>query len=95
MPATPLAQSSEPPDAAYCKHVVHYHLYHFIIIIYTLNHNWLMISFFDKDPKYLLNQHCQVRVDYSFAINNLHTITLVRTTFIWKSERSMDSPRVV
>ena len=37
MPATPLAQSSEPPDAAYCKHVVHYHLYHFIIIIYTLS----------------------------------------------------------
>ena len=37
MPATPLAQSSEPPDAAYCKHVVHYHLYHFIIIIYILS----------------------------------------------------------
>ena len=54
-----------------------------------------MISFFDKDPKYLLNQYCLVRVDYSFDINNLHTITLVRTTFIWKSERSMDSPRVV
>ena len=64
-------------------------------LLFTLYHNWLMISFFDKDPKYLLNQYCLVRVDYSFDINNLHTITLVRTTFIWKSERSMDSPRVV
>ena len=48
MPATPLAQSSEPPDAAYCKHVVHYHLYHFIIIIYTLSYLAHDLFFFIK-----------------------------------------------
>ena len=102
MPATPLAQSSEPPDAAYCKHVVHYHLYHlyhyYLHFIVGLCGSWFRLlikirNIFGINIVWWKKK--KIRVDSTFAINNVHAITYKRTTFILKSEGSMDSPGLV
>ena len=82
MPATPLAQSSEPPDAAYCKHVVHYHLYHlyhyYLHFIVGLCGSWFRLlikirNIFGINIVWWKKK--KIRVDSTFAINNVHTTT--------------------